>query len=46
MMTCFSCGPPEVNLVAIVYMQINHCHRVKTQLEFIMIIIIIIIIVI
>jgi hypothetical protein len=42
--TCFSCGPPEVNLAVIVYMQINQCHRVKTQLQLIIIIIIIIII--
>jgi hypothetical protein len=44
--TCFSCGPPKVNLAAIVYIEINPCHRVKTQVQFIIIITIIIIIII
>jgi hypothetical protein len=46
--TCFSCSPPEVNLVAnhfhICIHVNNHCHRVTTQLQLIIIIIIIIII--
>jgi len=40
--TCFSCSPPDLNLISyFVYMQNNHCHRVTTQLQFIIIIIII-----
>src|SRR5215510_12612172 len=35
--TCFSCSPPDVNLVAnnfmFLYTCYNHCHRVTTQLQ-------------
>ena len=38
--TCFSCSPPDLNLLVtsfiFVYMENNHCHRVTTQLQFIM----------
>src|SRR5215470_4126903 len=35
--TCFSCSPPDVNLVATISSSCirvkNHCHRVTTQLQ-------------
>jgi hypothetical protein len=45
---CFSCSPPDVNLVAnqshVLYVLNDHCHRVTTQLQLINIIIMMIII--
>ena len=44
--TCFSCSPPDLNLLVTNFMFClhvnNHCHRVTTQLQLINIIIIII----
>ena len=44
--TYFSCSPPELNLLVTnfifcIHVKKNHCHRVTTQLQFIIIIIII-----